>query len=117
MFIQINGLHHSRYSVTEPCNAVKSRGFAPSSLVTFTFTMSATYGQLIDAHLTRLQKTSNPDAFGQVSKNHMTALRAFMRYLQKSETTSIGPELGEAFESSVKSHLASTNLSERSQAD
>lgn len=117
MFNQINGLSHSRYSVTEPRNADLSRGFAPFSLVTLTLTMSATYGQLIDAHLARLQKTSSPDAFGQISKNHMTALRAFMRHHQKSETTSIGSELGEAFESSVKLHLASADLGDRTRAD
>lgn len=114
---QIKGLYLSRYGVTELRNVAPLRFFAHPSLVTFTVTMSATYEQLINAHMARLQKSSNPDAFGQVSKNHMTALRAFMRHHQKAETTSIGPELGEAFDAAVQAHLADTDLSDRSRAD
>lgn len=117
MFKQINGLRLLRYSVTERGNVQPSGGFVLSSLATFTVTMSATYGQLIEHHLAKLQTTTKPEAYNQVCKNHLTALRAFMRSHQRSETTSIGPELAEAFDASVKSHLLGSDLSERTRAD
>lgn len=117
MVKQINGLRLLRYSVTEHGNVLSVRGFALPALATFTVTMSSTYGQLIEHHLARLQKTTKPEAYNQVSKNHLTALRAFMRNHQRSETTSIGSELAEEFDSAVKAHLAGSDLSERTRAD
>ena len=114
---QIKDLRLLRYSVTGRGNVHSSAEFVLSSLATFTVTMSSTYGKLIEEHLARLQSTTKPDAFNQVSRNHMTALRAFMRHHQKNETTSIGPELGEEFDSAVKAHLAGSDLSERTRAD
>ena len=87
MLKQINDLHIFRYSVTELGNVLSSRGFPLFSPATFTVTMSATYGQLIEHHLARLKKSIRPEAYNQVSRNHLTALRAFMRYHQRSEGT------------------------------
>lgn len=117
MFKQINGLESLRYAVTEPYNVVSFRDFARPSLVTFQITMATTYQQLIEHHLSKLQKTTKPEAYTQVSKNHLTALRAFLRYHQKNETTSIGSELGDDFEAAVKAHLVGSDLSERTRAD
>ena len=117
MLKQINDLHIFRYSVTELGNVLSSRGFPLFSPATFTVTMSATYGQLIEHHLARLKKSIRPEAYNQVSRNHLTALRAFMRYHQRSETTSIGSELGEEFDAAVKGHRAVSDLSERTRAD
>ena len=117
MLKQIKHLHGFRYSVTERGNALSARSFSLPSLATLKVTVSSTYGQLIERHLARLQKNTKTEAYNQVSKNHLTALRAFMRYHQRSETTSIGSELGEEFDAAVKGHLAVSDLSERTRAD
>ena len=117
MLKQINHLHGFRYSVTERGNVLSARSFSLPSLATLKVTVSSTYGQLIERHLARLQKNTKPEAYNQVSKNHLTALRAFMRHHHRSETTSIGSELAEEFDAAVKTHLAVSELSERTRAD
>lgn len=117
MLNKIKDIHSFRYSITEQGNVLSSRGFPLFSPATLTVTVSSTYEQLIERHLARLQKNTKPEAYKQVSKNHLTALRAFMRHHQRSETTSVGPELAEEFDASVKSHLRGADLSDRTRAD
>lgn len=114
--MEINHLGNLRYFITGLTNDVSTL-LSPARTVSLTVTMSATYAQLIEKHTTRLQNDSTSLAAQQILRNHMTALRAWMSFLGKSETSTIGQELTIEFSESVKRHVASLDLGQRSKSD
>ena len=114
--MEINNLRSLRYSITDLRNG--STLFSiQGSQARFTESMAATYSQLIKNHTARLLQEGKPDSIQQVIRNHMTALRALLRSLNKSETSPIGPEFTTDFAQCIKEHLATAGLSDRSKAD
>jgi len=80
-------------------------------------TMSTTYAQLVHAHLARLQSDTTSTLGQQIARNHMTALRGFLRSLGKTETSPIGDEMASEHTPSVKRYLAQLDVGERSKSD
>lgn len=80
-------------------------------------TMSATYQQLKNAHLSRLSRENSLHSNSQTVRNHLTALHAFMKTISKSDTSPIGAEFSSAFSESVAIHLRELLISSRSKSD
>ena len=113
--LSINNLQTSRYFITESYNVVRfdiSLGLGLPLKK-----MAATYEKLISAHIARLTSHSSPASLEQVIRNHKTALRGFLKTIQKSETSPVGVELMDDFESNLKLHLTQQSISSRSAAD
>ncbi len=116
--MKFNGLQILRYSITATINDRSTWKVIPySALGGFTVTMSTTYENLIKKHLEHLENTINSDSLEQVKRNHMAALRSFLRHLNKSETSSVGNEMAEGFDQAVVNHIAASDLAERSKRD
>ena len=114
MFLNINDLPDSRYSITKPHNVISYEILFGLGLLT---KMALTYEKLIEAHLKRLAQGSKSASIEQVNRNHLTALRSFLKSVKKTESSPVGVELTTDFESSVKLHLAESTLGERSSGD
>jgi integrase/transcriptional regulator with XRE-family HTH domain len=114
--MKINDLGNFRYSITGLKNGA-SPPFGSANLVSLTVTMSATYTQLIQAHIERLQRESTSSFGEQIAKNHMTALRGMLKSLGKSESSPIGEELASGFPEMVRTCLAGLAIGERSKSD
>lgn len=112
----INDLENFRYSITGIKNDVFPSLF-PMAQVSPTLTMSTTYAQLVHAHLARLQSDTTSTLGQQIARNHMTALRGFLRSLGKTETSPIGDEMASEHTPSVKRYLAQLDVGERSKSD
>lgn len=113
---QINGLEVFRYSITELRNE-SFRYQHPSAPASPIATMAITYAQLQDSHSERIIRESTSANAQQILRNHMTAIRGFQRWLGKSDTSPVGDELSANHTESIKRHLASLELSERSKSD
>lgn len=114
--MKINDLGNFRYSITGLKNGA-SPPFSSANLVSLTVNMSATYTQLIQAHLKRLQLESTSSFSEQIAKNHITALRGMLKSLGKSESSPIGDEMASGFPEAVRTCLASLAIGERSKSD
>lgn len=118
MFKKINGLQFLRYSITwtENDKLPIFYMFRPASVV-FKATMSTTYANLIEKHISHLNQTVSPSSLEQVRRNHMTALRKFMQQRQLHETSPVGDELREGFDAAVRGHVECLDLADRSKRD
>ncbi len=114
--MEFNYLGNIRYFITGLTNDVSTL-LTPSSTVSLTVTMAATYAQLIEKHTSRLQSDSTSRLAQQIIRNHMTALRAWMNFLGKFETSTVGQELAGEFSDTVKRHVAALDISQRSKGD
>lgn len=112
--MKINDLALIRYSITNLPND-SSTCFAVHR--TSTLFMATTYEKLIQHHIKLLTESSNSASPTQVVRNHMTAITAFLRTVEKSHSSPIGSELTVDFDAQVKRHLLSAELSERSSLD
>ncbi len=112
----IKDLGNLRYSITDLKNGVFPPLF-PTAQVSPTLTMSATYTQLVQAHLARLQSDTKSALVQQIARNHMTALRGFLRSVGKTETSPIGEEMASEHTSAVRRCLAQLDVGERSKSD
>lgn len=114
--MEINHLGNLRYFITGIKNDVSTL-LSTVSTVSLTVTMAATYAQLVEKHIARLQSDSTSLLAQQIVRNHMTAMRAWLNFLGKSETSTVGLELTSAFAENVKNHVASLDISDRSKGD
>lgn len=114
--MNINNFQLPRYFITGLSNGGTSFNIQ-SGNGSISVSMSTTYSQLIEKHTARLQLDYNTGSLPQVARNHLTALRSLLRSINKSETSPIGSELTTDFVQSVRTHLASASLSDRSKAD
>lgn len=114
--MEINHLENLRYSITNIVNG-KSLALIHPMQASLTVTMSATYQQLINAHLARLRNEGQLEAESQVVRNHLTAIRAYLKTLRKSETSPIGEEFSSEYSGSVARHLGELSISQRSKSD
>jgi integrase/transcriptional regulator with XRE-family HTH domain len=114
--MHINDLGKFRYSITGIANDVFP-SLIPMAQVSPTLTMATTYAQLVHAHLARLQSETTSTQGPQIARNHMTALRGFLRSLGKTETSPIGDEMTGEHAASVKRYLAQMDIGERSKCD
>lgn len=112
--MNINGLEGFRYSITNLLNESVWKSASPSSS---TISMATTYEKLIQQHISQLRETCSATSIAQVERNHLTALRAFLRSVQKSESSPVGSELTEDFDIEMSKHLQASGLAERSQSD
>lgn len=114
--MKINGLHGFRYSITELPN-VASTWFSLPRLSSLHVTMSSTYSQLIDTHIARLHAETTSKHVTQMARNHMTALRGFLTSVGKRESSPIGNEMVGEFDTTLKAHLSTVDIGERSKRD
>lgn len=113
--MQINDFPALRYSITNPVNGGRfnlqhGRGAVATPRMTL-------YSQLIEKHLADLRQQTRATAHRQVLRNHLTALRSFLKSVYKSEDSVIGSELGSDFKARLNQHLKTCSLSDRSKAD
>lgn len=113
---KIKSLEVFRYSITETHNG-SFRPFYPAASSSHTVTMAITYAQLQHAHEDRILRESNSVNAQQILRNHISALRGFMRWLDKSETSPVGVELSNDYADVVRRHLVGMNAGERSKSD
>lgn len=113
-----NALQSYRYSVTSLSNDKGIYTITPGlAMGSLRIAMATTYATLISSHLANLQSTASAASFAQVKRNHMTALRWFMRCLSKNETSPVGDEFGPQFDALIRQHVERLNLSDRSKRD
>lgn len=112
--MKINSLATLRYSITNLPNDRNMHFAVPGSSKLL---MATTYEQLIQLHINQLKQTSVSPSSEQVTRNHMTALRAFLKFVHKSESSPVGIELTDDFDALLKGHLQAAVLSLRSAAD
>ncbi|GAB3647832.1 hypothetical protein GCM10028813_11250 [Ramlibacter alkalitolerans] len=79
--------------------------------------MATTYVLLIERHTARLRETSTSTSKEQIVRNHLTALRAFLRSHNLSETAPVGTEMTTDFADAVERHVAASGLGGRSRSD
>ena len=113
---EINHLQNIRYSITDApngnwLNQKVEWGRQNSS-------MSTTYAQLIQYHCTSLIADSTSKSIEQIVRNHRSALKSFLSFLGKHETSSVGSELTTDFTSATSRYLKSLiDISERTISD
>ncbi len=112
--MKINDLEGFRYSITNLPNDGVSKFAGRSSAA---LTMAMTYEKLIQQQISQLRETCKQASVAQVERNHLTALRAFLRAVQKSETSPVGAELTDEFDLELSKHLQASGLAGRSQSD
>lgn len=113
--MQINDFPALRYSITDASNGGMfnlQRGRGPVTSPRMTL-----YSQLIEKHLAELRQRTRATAHRQVLRNHLTALRVFLKSVYKSEDSVIGTEMGADFDERLNHHLKTCPLSDRSKAD
>lgn len=117
--MKINALQGFRYFVTTVSNDKGTYNITPKlAMGSLRIAMATTYENLISTHLTNLHSTTATTAsLAQVKRNHMTAIRWFMRCVSKSETSPVGDELGLQFDALVRQHLEHAKLTDRSKRD
>lgn len=112
--MQINNLPQLRFSITRTGNESHyGLNFGQGRLSP----RMTTYSQLIEKHTSELRRNTRAASQHQVIRNHLGALRAFLRTAYKSEHSVVGPELADEFTQKLHQHLASSGLSDRSKAD
>ena len=114
MLFKINTLRDYRYSITKPHNEVRYAIFTGQGLQP---DMSTTYKTLIEEHQKRLKSASSSASIDQVVKNHNSALRGFLKTMEKSESSPVGAELADDFEACQRRHIAASSLGARAVSD
>lgn len=112
--MKINDLASIRYSITNVPNDSSTHFAVPRMS---TLVMATTYEKLIQYHIGKLTQANNSASSTQVARNHMTAIGAFLRTVEKGTSSPIGSELSVDFDAQVKRHLQSAGLSDRSSLD
>lgn len=107
--MQINNLESYRYSITKLDNDVIQLGSK--------IAMAATYENLIAEHENRLRTETRSLLVEQIIKNHRSALRAFLKFIDKTEASAIGVEFTTGFDSAVRLHLETSDIKAKSQTD
>lgn len=79
--------------------------------------MAATYQQLITYHEERVRRETRASDPTQILRNHLTALRAYITAIGKTETSPIGDEMATRFHEALRAHLSTAGISTRSAAD
>jgi transcriptional regulator with XRE-family HTH domain len=112
--MNFNDLPALRYSITGPSNGGTYRlNFGQGPLAP----RMTTYSQLIEKHTAALRRETRANSQQQVIRNHLTALRAFLKATYKSEQSIVGAELAADFTQRLNEHLANSSLADRSKAD
>lgn len=113
--MQIKHLGNFRYSITGLTNDVSTL-LSPAT-VSLHVTMATTYAQLIEKHVARLQSDTTSLLSLQVERNHMTALRGWLHFVGKSETSTVGVEMADDFAATIKRYISTLDISDRSKSD
>jgi integrase len=112
---KINDLSAFRYSITGMNNV--NFGIPGTGYPCFSAPMSTTYADLISIHKLHLKKTCSPKSLRQITSNHVTALRKFLHFNGKVESSQIGDEMHRRFDDCLHAHLDGSGLGPRSQSD
>lgn len=114
MLLNTSDSQKFRYFITEPHNVIK---YSLNLDWAHISAMSTTYTTLIEAHLKRIQLQSKSSNIEQICRNHVTALRAFLKTAGKSDSAPIGAEMQAEYEATLNKHISTASLSKRSASD